>query len=58
MILPSCLYLCKLYLFFVCSLLKSEIDLVNMFLVNADGRAAVPVEKTRKTKKVHRHDAS
>ena len=32
---------------------KSEID-----LVNADGQAAVLVEKTRNTKKVHRRDAS
>ena len=31
--------------------MKPEIDLVNMFLVNTDGRAAVPVEKTRNTRR-------
>ena len=51
MILPSCLYLYKLSLFFVCFLMKPKIDLVNMFLVNTDGRAAVPVEKTRNTRR-------
>jgi len=38
--------------------MEPKIDLVSMLLVNADGRAAVPVEKTRNTKKVHQRDAS
>ena len=38
--------------------MKLEIDLVRMFLINVDGQAAVLVEKTRNTKKVHRRDAS
>ena len=34
------------------------IDLVSMILVNANGRTAVPIEKKRHARKVHRRDAS
>ena len=34
------------------------IDLVSMILVNANGRTAVPIEKKRNARKVHRRDAS
>ena len=33
-------------------MMKSEIDLVNMLLVNVDGRASVPVVKKRKANEI------
>ena len=33
-------------------MMKSEIDIVNMLLINVDGRASVPVVKKRKANEV------